>query len=130
MVFVGSDDKFLYALDEATGVLVWKYQTGGNVKSSSAIVNGRLYVGSEDGYLYCFGPGQGIMPQDYGSEAPDFRLYSTIAASIIAVGVMGVYLYVRLKSRRKKGSFFVMKCQQTCWDSVGSFSAMKKGYQL
>src|SRR5438067_10449477 len=33
--------------------LLWTYKTGGPVKSSPAIVNGKLYVGSDDKQLHC-----------------------------------------------------------------------------
>ncbi len=32
--------------------LLWKIKTGGPVKSSAAIVDGRVYVGSDDGHVY------------------------------------------------------------------------------
>jgi hypothetical protein len=56
MVYVGSDDDYLYALDAASGKFRWDYQTGGAIHSSPQVVNGVLYVGSDDGRLYAFGP--------------------------------------------------------------------------
>ena len=32
--------------------LLWKFKTGGPVKSSAALENGRVYIGSDDGQLY------------------------------------------------------------------------------
>jgi outer membrane protein assembly factor BamB len=102
MVFIGSDDGRLYALDEKTGNPTWTYKTGSNVKSTPAVANGRLYVGSEDGYVYCFGPGTGILPQpSYPSQSLD-KPYTIAASVIIAVAVIGSYLYVRLRKRGKK----------------------------
>ena len=37
----------------ASPKLLWTYKTGGPVKSSPAIVNGKLYVGSDDKLLHC-----------------------------------------------------------------------------
>ncbi|MDD5338009.1 MAG: PQQ-binding-like beta-propeller repeat protein [Dehalococcoidales bacterium] len=54
VVYVGSEDGHIYAVDTTTGLLLWDYATGGQVSSSPAIVNGLLYVGSMDGTLYCF----------------------------------------------------------------------------
>lgn len=51
-VYFGSGDGNIYALDAATGVLKWKFQTGDVVHASPAIVDGKLFVGSWDSYFY------------------------------------------------------------------------------
>jgi hypothetical protein len=49
---VGSHDKNIYAIDKA-GVLKWKFNTSGEVKSSPALgPDGTLYVGSSDKNIY------------------------------------------------------------------------------
>ena len=102
LVFIGSDDWRIYALDEKTGNPVWAYKTGSNVKSTPAVVNGRLYVGSEDGYVYCFGQGEGILPQPSSFPQSSIQPYTIAASIMIAVAVVGSYLYVRLRKRGKK----------------------------
>jgi outer membrane protein assembly factor BamB len=52
MVFFGSGDGHLYALDAVTGGLLWKFATGDVVHSSPAYDEGSLYFGSWDSYLY------------------------------------------------------------------------------
>jgi cysteine-rich repeat protein/parallel beta-helix repeat protein len=32
----------------------WSFETGGNVRSSPAVVDGKVFVGSDDGFVYCF----------------------------------------------------------------------------
>jgi outer membrane protein assembly factor BamB len=54
-IFAGSDDGHVYAWNLETGELVWKFKTGGKVRSSPAIAGGKLYIGSDDGFVYCFG---------------------------------------------------------------------------
>lgn len=55
IVYVGSSDNNLYAIDGETGYPEWIYLTGGRIKSSPAIDdNGILYVGSSDGKMYAF----------------------------------------------------------------------------
>ncbi len=52
IVYVGSQDKNIYAIGAWSGSLLWKYATNGPVISSPAVANGKVYVGSEDGYVY------------------------------------------------------------------------------
>jgi len=52
VVYVGSDDGSVYAIDAATGRLRWQRRTGGPVASTPAIASGRLYVSSYDGKIY------------------------------------------------------------------------------
>ena len=49
ILYVVSQDFYLYALDATTGSLLWKYTLGAVVDSSPAVVNGVVYVGSSDG---------------------------------------------------------------------------------
>ena len=52
MVYVGSYDKNVYALNAKTGVKLWSYATGDIVASSPAVGNGVVYVGSYDKNVY------------------------------------------------------------------------------
>jgi outer membrane protein assembly factor BamB len=52
LVYVGSTDGKLYALDHVTGRLRWKFATQGRVVSSPAVSNGLVYFGSYDGNFY------------------------------------------------------------------------------
>jgi outer membrane protein assembly factor BamB len=52
VVYVGSFDDNLYALNATTGALLWKYTAGNGVGYSPAVANGGVYVGSDDDNLY------------------------------------------------------------------------------
>jgi len=52
IVYFGSGDGNVYALDEVTGTLKWKFQTGDVVHASPAIADGTLFIGSWDSYFY------------------------------------------------------------------------------
>jgi hypothetical protein len=54
VVYVGSGDHNLYALDASTGDLLWSYTTGWAVYSSQAVADGVVYVGSDDDKVYAF----------------------------------------------------------------------------
>lgn len=51
-------------------VLVWQFKTGGPVKSTAAIVEGRVYVGSEDGKVYAFGLADGAKAWEFVADGP------------------------------------------------------------
>jgi outer membrane protein assembly factor BamB len=56
MVFIGSHDGGLYALDlYGSGTIaapLWRYQTGGAIKSTPWVEHGVVFVGSDDGNVY------------------------------------------------------------------------------
>jgi eukaryotic-like serine/threonine-protein kinase len=52
IVYVGSDDGNLYAIDESNGKLHWKFETGSAIPSSPAVAAGIVYFASYDGNLY------------------------------------------------------------------------------
>lgn len=54
MVFVGSYDSNIYALDARTGDFIWKAPTNGGVCTTPCITDKLVVVGSEDGTLYAF----------------------------------------------------------------------------
>ena len=54
VVYVGSQDSKLYALNTSTGRILWTYTAGNVIDSSPTIANGIVYVGSWNGKLYAF----------------------------------------------------------------------------
>ena len=52
VVYVGSYDGNIYAINASTGQQKWSFQTGYAVVSSPAVSDGIVYVGSEDNHLY------------------------------------------------------------------------------
>ena len=52
VVYFGSRDQHLYAVDAATGEQLWAFSTGSWVESSPAVVDGVVYFGSNDSILY------------------------------------------------------------------------------
>ncbi len=47
-VYFGSTNGYVYAFSAATGNELWGYDTGGPVKGSPALANGRLFIGNYD----------------------------------------------------------------------------------
>ncbi|MGD1154487.1 MAG: PQQ-binding-like beta-propeller repeat protein [Terriglobia bacterium] len=59
-VYVGSDDRNLYALDAATGAEKWHFETqGGAINSSPAVSTDAVYFLSADGSFYALDPQTG-----------------------------------------------------------------------
>jgi len=53
VVYFGSGDGKLYAVDARSGVERWRFASGGPVMSSAAWDAGRVYFASRDDHLYC-----------------------------------------------------------------------------
>jgi outer membrane protein assembly factor BamB len=100
-VYVGSQDKNIYALGAWSGNLIWKFTTQDAQVSSPAIVNGKVYTGGDDGYVYCLDAYTGMLnwktfvngnlPYTYGS----FVLKSSPAVSNgkVFVGSLDGFMY-------------------------------------
>lgn len=73
VVFVGSSDGTLYALDEATGAVRWKAETDGPIASSAAVSKGVVYVGSYDGNVYALAAATGAVAWKFATDGPDRR---------------------------------------------------------
>ena len=67
-LFFGSNDRYLYAVNLMTGAFLWRYLTGGQVSSSPAVADSRVFIGAKDAKVYALGM---IIPS----------LSSTLAAS-------------------------------------------------
>jgi outer membrane protein assembly factor BamB len=52
VVYIGSDDKNIYAINLTTGSKIWNYTTGGAVRSTPAYYDNTIYVGSNDNKIY------------------------------------------------------------------------------
>src|SRR6476659_3716762 len=52
VIYFGSDDHNLYAVDASTGRQNWKFSTLGPVPSTPAVAGGVVYFASYDGKLY------------------------------------------------------------------------------
>jgi outer membrane protein assembly factor BamB len=90
-VYVGCDDGYLYALDATTGVLKWKYATGGAIRSSPTLYNGTVYFGSGDGYFYAIDSANGSLHWKY-QTAGACNSSPTVANAIVYFNTPGYLL--------------------------------------
>ncbi len=101
MVYVGSSDGYLYALDAWNGKMQWKFKTGDLIESSPAIVNGKVYTGGDDGYVYCLnaktGANQwqtfvnGNLPFTFGNLV--LKSSPAVVDGTVYIGSLDGYLY-------------------------------------
>ena len=62
VVYVGSWNNNVYALNAYTGVRIWNYSTGNSIVfSSAAVAGGVVYVGSGDGDVYALNASTGTL---------------------------------------------------------------------
>ena len=92
IVYVGSDDHYLYALDAQSGALMWKFQTGDIVQSGPAVSEGTVYVGSADSYLYALDAKNGHLKWKF-QRAETIYSSPAIADGVVYFGSADHYLY-------------------------------------
>ena len=65
IVYIGSQDGNVYALNANTGTKIWNYTTGNWVRSSPTVANGIVYVGSWDHNIYALNATTGTKIWNY-----------------------------------------------------------------
>ena len=73
IVYVGSQDGYVYAVKASTGTQVWKHSTGKIVESSPAVSGGQVYIGTDSGTFYSLDASTGavtwsVTPDHYPIE--------------------------------------------------------------
>ncbi len=101
IVYVGSEDKNIYAVGAWSGSLIWKFPTQDVVVSSPAVVNGKVYTGCEDGWVYSLNAytGQLLWQTSVNGDVPftygTFVLKSSpvVSEGKVFIGSLDGYLY-------------------------------------
>src|SRR6185436_2272788 len=85
VVYVGSGDGSLHAVDAATGVRRWRFAAGDRVRGGAAIAGDRILFGSADRFLYALdrASGKELWKRDTGAEIEDAPL---VAGERVFVG--------------------------------------------
>jgi outer membrane protein assembly factor BamB len=65
IVYIGSSDEHIYAIDIKKGKQLWKYKTGDTVEGTPCVIEGSVYVGSSDGFLYALDANSGELKWKY-----------------------------------------------------------------
>lgn len=104
-VYVGSGDGRVYAFEARSGAEIWRFATGGRVRSSPALAEGRLYVGSADGSLYALDAasgeqlwrfetvGAGLDSEDWGFDRKTIQGTPAVADGRVYFGARDGHAY-------------------------------------
>jgi eukaryotic-like serine/threonine-protein kinase len=92
MVYFGSGDHNVYALDKKNGDLKWKFTTGNVIHASPAIDGGTLYIGSWDRYLYALDAQTGSLRWKF-ETGDDTEIYNQIGIASSAAVASGVVYF-------------------------------------
>lgn len=68
IVYVGSNDKNIYAIDLHTGQKIWTYETDDSVEAPPLCVNDMVYAGSAGGILYAIDSKTGSFKWKYETD--------------------------------------------------------------
>ncbi|MHC4426661.1 MAG: outer membrane protein assembly factor BamB family protein [Planctomycetota bacterium] len=68
LVFIGSSDANMYAIDLEDGHQVWAYKTPDAIEATPCVAEGSVYVGCSDGFLYALDAKTGSFKWKYETE--------------------------------------------------------------
>ena len=113
LVYFGSGDGHMYALDAASGQLKWKFATANVVHTSPAIADGVVYFGSWDSYLYALDAATGaekwkFKTADDAKTSNHMGIQSSPAVvdGVVYFGCRDAHLYaVDAKTGKEKWNF-------------------------
>jgi outer membrane protein assembly factor BamB len=69
IVYIGSSDQSIYAVDVAKGTKQWSFRTEDAVEAPPLVLEGRVYVGSIDGFFYALDAKSGKLVWKFETDA-------------------------------------------------------------
>ncbi len=101
IVYIGSQDKNIYALGAWSGSLIWKFTTQDNIESSPAVASGKIYTGGDDGYVYCLDAYTGALiwhtfvngDLPYTFATVVLKSSPVVSGGIVYIGSLDGYMY-------------------------------------
>jgi outer membrane protein assembly factor BamB len=92
-LYVGDWLGKLYALSASTGIVLWSFQTGGEVKGGLAQAGHRVFAGSYDGHLYALGATTGRLIWRTANSYGAFYSTPAVAYSRVYIGSTDANVY-------------------------------------
>lgn len=92
VLYIGSGDQHVYALDAATGALRWKFRAGDVIHATPAVHQGTVYVGSWDRNLYALDARTGAERWRYttGNDTTIYNQIGIASSAAVADGMVFV----------------------------------------
>ncbi|MGA3059986.1 MAG: PQQ-binding-like beta-propeller repeat protein [Candidatus Bathyarchaeia archaeon] len=104
VVYIGSDNGNLYALDAATGKYLWSYNTNGQaVVSSPAVANGEVYFSADDDNLYALNAATGTKIWTYKIGDSTFSSPAVVNGLVYVTMEMVMFTLLTLVKEQKYG---------------------------
>ncbi len=90
VVYFGSGDHNVYAIDAAKGTLRWSFKTGDVVHASPAVVNGVVFIGSWDRNMYALDASSGkeIWRYQTGNDTTIYNQIGIASSAAVADGIV------------------------------------------
>ena len=82
VVYIGSADKRLYAVEAETGREKWHFDTGGIVRSTPAVADGLVFIGSYDHHVYAVDATTGALRWKFDT------LQAVVSSPLVAGGTV------------------------------------------
>jgi outer membrane protein assembly factor BamB len=92
VVYFGSGDCRIYAVNKTTGLQIWNYSTSTSISSSAAVANGIVYIGSGDGGFYALNATNGVKLWKYATNT-GFLSSPACDDGVVFIGSMNKNLY-------------------------------------
>ena len=81
IVYAGSMNNTMFALNATSGQLIWSYVPGGNVSSAPAVANGMVFFGTQNGNFFALNAATGNKMWNYSTTG-------SLSSSAVANGVV------------------------------------------
>src|SRR5207248_9606607 len=93
VVYVGSDDSNVYALNASDGSMKWKFVTGSVVQFSPSVANGVVYISSSDGNVYAVNAADGSQIWQFTATSQFTNSTPAVANGMVFFGSADNFLY-------------------------------------
>jgi uncharacterized repeat protein (TIGR01451 family) len=92
VVYVGSQDGHVYALNAAKGSKLWSFSSPAYIVSSPAVINGVVYIGAANGALYAINAASGAELWSFVSGSYVFGS-PAVVSGVVYFGSIDGYVY-------------------------------------